>query len=152
LELKGGIGWKNLRTEDYREKGPILLGVGNISKDGYLDMTNITRILEERYEESPEIKVRNGDVLLAKTGATIGKSCVVENLNEPATVNAAVNIFRIRKGCTSEYFRTLISSNYVQEIMFLNISHSAQGNLFQKEIKEIKCPIPDLKEQKLILE
>ena len=48
----------------------------------------------EKYDESPEIKIQKGDVLLAKTGATIGKSCVIGDLSEPMTVNAAVNIFR----------------------------------------------------------
>ena len=44
LDVMGRIGWKGMTTKDYREEGPILLGVTNISKNFILDLTKMTPI------------------------------------------------------------------------------------------------------------
>ena len=36
----------------------------------------------EKYDESPEIKIFNGDILFVKTGSTLGKSALVTGLKE----------------------------------------------------------------------
>jgi type I restriction enzyme S subunit len=147
VELFGRIGWRGLSTNDYVDDGFILLGVRNITSDNKLSLTSLTRIPKEKYEESPEIKVQLHDILLAKTGATIGKCCVVEKLNEPMTVNAAVNIFRAKQGVDPKYFMFLIASNPVQKEFQISTSANAQGNLFQRDIREIFGINPPLIEQ-----
>ncbi|MGX5377472.1 hypothetical protein ACWCL1_04370 [Ligilactobacillus sp. LYQ135] len=51
-------------------------------------------ITKEKYEESPEIKVDNDDILFVKTGSTLGKSALVSGLIEPATINPQIVIIR----------------------------------------------------------
>ena len=150
-ELRGRIGWKGLSTEDYRDKGPILLGVTNISKNFKLDLKKITRISQDRYDESPEIMVQKNDILLAKSGATTGKVCLVEHISEQTTTNAAVNIIRITKNKISPKFMyQFLISSIMQEILFSYSSTSAQPNLFQRDIKKISIILPNQNEQLLI--
>ena len=147
VEVRGRIGWRGLTTEDYVDDGPILLGVRNILATGILDISDITRIPIKKYEDSPEIMVQKGDVLLAKTGATIGKTCVINNVPEPMTVNAAVNILRPKKNLDSVFLNYLVSSEYLQKQMQLATSASARGNLFQKDINNFICVYPPFPEQ-----
>jgi len=152
LEIRGRIGWKGMSTKDYRQKGPILIGVTNISKNFRLALTKITRISEERYDESPEIMVQNNDILLAKSGATTGKVCIVENLTERATVNAAVNILRTKDNTKSfpKFFYYYLSWNHIQIRLFSLSSAGAQPNLFQRDTKKIKLILPSIDEQQKI--
>jgi type I restriction enzyme, S subunit len=150
VTLHGRIGWKGLTTDDYVDDGIILLGVRNITTDYNLDTSVISRIPIEKYDESPEIQLQKDDVLLAKTGATIGKCCVVHEVPEPMTVNAAVNIFRMRSGNHSKYFMYFIASDLIQKQFFINISSNAQGNLFQRDIREIHGYLPKYEEQSKI--
>lgn len=146
-EIRGRIGWRGLSTKDYVNDGYVLLGVRNISKEGKLVLKDITRIPLEKYDESPEIKIQNGDILLAKTGATIGKSCVIEDLPEPMTVNAAVNIFRLKTDTNPKYFNYLVSSPETQYQFELNTSENARGNLFQRDIAQIRIPFTHKKKE-----
>jgi type I restriction enzyme S subunit len=146
-EVRGRIGWMGLTTKDYRDNGPILIGVGNITKNHELDLNKIKRITRERYEEAPKIKVKNGDILLAKSGATTGKSCVVEDLQEEATVNAAVNIIRGKQEVNNYYLNYFIATRYCQSIIGETSPGSAQPNLFQRDTKKIEVPVPPIELQ-----
>lgn len=149
--LLGRIGWRGLTTSDYREDGPILLGVTNISRDFTLDLSNLTRISQERYDESPEIKVQQNDILLAKSGATTGKVCLVENIEEPTTVNAAVNIIRPNTNIVHPKFvYYFLASDIMQKKLFSFSSISAQPNLFQRDIRKLSVVIPPVEEQESI--
>jgi type I restriction enzyme S subunit len=124
------------------------LGVRNISSKGILELVDLTRIPIEKYDESPEIKLQEGDILLAKTGATIGKSCVVKELREPMTVNAAVNIFRLFDGINPIYFNQIITAPQTQYQFWANTSENARGNLFQRDIAKVLIPFTkDIDEQ-----
>lgn len=151
-DLRGRIGWKGLTTEDYVSEGPLLLGVRNITPNQRLDLTNLTRIPIEKYNDSPEIMLKNGYLLLAKTGATIGKSCVIDDLREKATVNAAVNVIECRADVNNYFLNYFISSKICQNQMWAAASPGAQPNLFQREINRILVVVPSIKEQKAIVD
>jgi type I restriction enzyme S subunit len=143
----GRIGWRGLTTQDYVDDGFILLGIRNISNQNNLILDDLTRIPLEKYDESPEIKVKVGDVLLAKTGATIGKSCIINNLPEPMTVNAAINILRALPDMYPNYLNYLITSGFLQSQIWLNVSENARGNIFQRDIVELIGVLPPIDEQ-----
>ena len=53
-----------------------------------------TYISWEKYEESPEIKIYNDDILMVKTGSTYGKVGIVRNLKKKATINPQVLVLK----------------------------------------------------------
>lgn len=73
LIIKGRIGWKGLKTSEYMENGPYIVG-GLQIKDGGIDWGECSHITEERFYESPEIILRDEDILMTKDG-TIGRVC-----------------------------------------------------------------------------
>jgi type I restriction enzyme S subunit len=80
------IGWRALTASEYEDEGYTFLATPNI-KGSDIDFDNVNYISEYRYEESPELKLRVGDVLLAKDGNTLGITNVVTTLLRPTTVN-----------------------------------------------------------------
>ena len=90
----GRIGWRGLKAEEYTKSGPALLSVHNLNNGPSVDFTNVNCISVERYEESPEIKVRENDSLLTKDGAGIGKTGFVERLARESTVNSSLLLLR----------------------------------------------------------
>jgi type I restriction enzyme S subunit len=85
LYLKGRIGWKGLSKDEYLDKSDYRIINGYSLKDGYIDWDIAGYISEDRYEESPEIKLEKNDILITKDG-TIGKVGIVRNLVSPTTV------------------------------------------------------------------
>lgn len=85
--IHGRIGFRGYTTDDLVEKGygAITFSPSDIH-DFKLNYDNCDYISWNKYEESPEIKVFNGDILFCKT-ASIGKCAIVENLKEKATIN-----------------------------------------------------------------
>src|SRR5699024_11550867 len=52
--IKGRLGWKNLRRDEYVDEGPSMIA-GRHIKNGTIDWNAVDHIPVWRYEESPEI-------------------------------------------------------------------------------------------------
>ena len=79
LSLFGRIGFRGYNVTDLVQegKGAISLSPSNI-ENGIVTFNKCTYLSWEKYEESPEIMVEEGDILLVKTGSTYGKIGYVE--------------------------------------------------------------------------
>ena len=87
------IGWKALTASEYVPEGYAFLSTPNI-KSNEIDFEDVNYINEFRFEESPELKLQIGDVLLAKDGNTLGITNVVTELPRAATVNGSIAVIR----------------------------------------------------------
>ncbi|SEJ41720.1 type I restriction enzyme, S subunit [Dyadobacter koreensis] len=150
--LKGRLGWKGLKAEEYVEKGFGFLSTPDIKND-FIDFNNINFITEARFLESPEIILEVGDVLLVKDGSTLGIVNIIKELPIPSTVNSSIGIIRVvdHNNLSPEYLFWLLKSDYMQVI--INRLKSGQGvpHLFQKDIKNFVIILPSLEEQNRIV-
>lgn len=147
LYFAGRIGWKGLKAEEYTTSGPLLLSVYNLNDGDEVTYNRVYHITQERYEESPEIMVEVGDVLLTKDGAGIGKLGYVKELPEKATINSSLLLLRPSKSAVSKYIYYVLLGPALQSIVKERITGSATPHLFQRDIKEFVLPIPSLEEQ-----
>ena len=94
-EIKGRIGFRGYTREDQVEEGEgvISLSPGNI-ENGQMVYKGCTYITWEKYEESPEIKTYDGDILFCKTGSTVGKVAMVKELPCEATINPQLVVLK----------------------------------------------------------
>lgn len=93
LYIKGRIGWKGLKKSEYTVHGNFRIINGETLATPGIDWNKAGYISYKRYKESPEIKLKVGDILISKDG-TIGKIGYVDELELPTTV--AFGIFVIR--------------------------------------------------------
>jgi len=70
-DVKGRIGWRGYTTNDLVDEGPWVIGGKEITL-GFIDFNSAKHLTREKYEESPEIMLKDKDLIIAKTG-TIGQ-------------------------------------------------------------------------------
>mgnify|MGYP003508865077 CR=1 FL=1 len=120
-KVNGRIGFRGYTVADLVPKGfgAITLSPSNIINN-QIDYSNCTYISWYKYHESPEIKVRNGDILLVKTGSTFGKSAFVKDLPEKATINPQFVLLNNFK-CDSRYLSYVIAHDIIQNQIHADI-------------------------------
>lgn len=147
--IKGRIGWKNLKQEEYTEEGPYLIA-GKHIHNGVINWELCDHISTERYEESLEIALQNGDIIFSKDGS-LGNPALIENLNEKATINGTMMLIRLDENkYSSKYFYQVLQSVYFKKLIRNVKSGSSIPHIFQRDMIEFKFPITSLQEQKKI--
>ena len=150
-ELFGRIGFRGYTVNDIVKEGygAITISPSNMQNET-INFKKCTYISWFKYEESPEIKIYNGDILLVKTGSTFGKSALVENLNEKATINPQIVVFKKLK-INNILLSKIISNPIVQEQINSSIVGGAIPTLSQRLVLNFKIPLPPtLQEQNAI--
>ena len=136
-QIVGRIGFRGYTKSDLVESnGAITLSPSNIV-DGKMEYSKCTYISWEKYEESPEIQIQNGDILLVKTGSSYGKCALVENLPQKATINPqfvtlkhiAIKAAFLTYILQSDYARTNYD-NFVLGTAIPTFTQVALGNMF----------------------
>ena len=145
------IGWRGLKASEYTETGPLFLSVHSLNKGEEVDFKAANHISLERYDESPEIKLEEGDILLAKDGAGIGKIGIVKHLPDAATVNSSLLVVRGRGAFVPKFLFYTLAGPKMQELVQSRITGSATPHLFQKDIKLFDLAVPPLPEQRRIV-
>jgi type I restriction enzyme S subunit len=146
------IGWRGLKKDEYTQTGPLFLSVHSLNHGKYVDYTEAFHVSLERYVESPEIQIQEGDVLLCKDGAGIGKIGIVKYLPDKATVNSSLLVIRGMNVLNQEFLFYLFSGPVLQKIVFERITGSATPHLFQNDINKFELLIPPYKEQLQIVQ
>ena len=150
-EVFGRIGFRGYTVDDLVDKGEGALTIGgkHISKNFQLDLSDPEYLSLEKYEESPEIKIYNGDVLLVKT-AHVGKVCYIENLNEKATINPQLVVLKNIK-LNNKFFYYYLTSNLFQKDLHRIKSTTGIPTITQKELLNLNIIYPSLEEQEKIV-
>lgn len=146
----GRIGYRGYTVDDIvsEGEGAISLSPSNIQNQKF-DLNKRTYISFEKYEESPEIKVYEGDVLLVKT-ASVGKVAFVDNLQgEKATINPQLVVFKNIIINSRFFYYYLISNDFQYQIDRDNYG-GVVGTLTQASINSYRILVPSDKEQNQI--
>jgi len=150
--IRGRLGWKGLKSEEYTESGYPFLSAFNIINNK-LDWSDINYISQERYDESPEIKLNVGDILLVKDGAGIGKCARIDDLPlGESTVNSSLAVITPKTYLNYKYLYYYLQSNSFWSIINLLLVGMGVPHLTQTNMKNIKMPLPPFEEQILIAE
>lgn len=143
LYIKGRIGWKGLKKSEYLPISNYRIINGESLTLSGIDWNKAGYISAERYEESPEIMLSIGDILLSKDG-TIGKIGYVDKLDVPTSV--ASGIFVIRNTRESEistqFIYYLLKSKLFKDFISSRTEGSVIPHLYQKDFMEFEFNLP----------
>ena len=109
-----------------------------------------TYISWDKYEESPEIKVANGDILLVKTGSSYGKCALVTDLPHNATINPQLVVLK-HISLNEQYLTMVLQSNYAQRMYNNFVLGTAIPTFTQAVLSNMQIPLPPISEQKRIV-
>lgn len=152
LYIKGRIGWKGLKKEEYLPKSDYRIINGeSLTEDG-IDWSKAGYISRERYEESPEIMLENEDILISKDG-TIGKIGFVESLDGCATVASGIFVIRNQRPqeINTRYVYHFLCSKAFKDFITMRTEGSVIPHLYQKDFVELVVPLPELTVQEKIV-
>ena len=150
-KIFGRIGFRGYNASDLVDEGEgaITLSPSNM-KEHKMQYEKCTYLSWDKYYESPEIMIKNGDVLFVKTGSTYGKSCLVENLPMEATINPQLVVFK-EFNCSNSFFEYLLQSNIIRNQVELSVIGGTIPTISQEKILNYMVPIPNIGEQLLIV-
>ncbi|MBY8071331.1 restriction endonuclease subunit S [Vibrio fluvialis] len=144
--VKARLGWKGLKADEYVDEGYVFLATPNI-KGKDIDFTDVNRITKDRYDESPEIMLQTGDVLVTKDGSTTGTTNLVRILPEPATVNSSIAVLRSKGAVDSNYLFYFFVSDYTQNVITRMRGGMGVPHLFQADLRKFSILVPPMLEQ-----
>ena len=148
-KLNGRIGFRGYTEKDIvtKEIGGVLTFSPTNIVDNKLTMEcKNTYITREKYDESPEIKIFNGDILFVKTGSTLGKSALVTGLKEDASINPQIVVMRVEKDTETFMSNVLITDGIKKQVTAVKIG-GAVPTMTETELKNIKYYEPVEKEE-----
>ena len=145
LYIKGRIGWKGLKKSEYLSDSNYRIINGESLTMSGIDWNKAGYISKERYDESPEIMLEIGDILLSKDG-TIGKIGYVDELERPTTVASGIFVIRnLRKDVLSTHFvYYLLKSRLFKAFIASRTEGSVIPHLYQKDFVEFLFPLPPI--------
>ena len=116
-----------------------------------MDYTSCTYISWFKYEESPEIMINNGDVLIVKTGSSYGKSAFVENLPHKATINPQSVVIK-NIIINNKFFAYLMRTPWVLAKFDEFVSGTAIPTFSQAKLSQVELSYPSNDMQNKICE
>ena len=152
VDIFGRIGFRGYTEQDLvdENEGAITLSPSNI-QNMKMDYSKCSFLTWQKYYESPEIKIKNGDVLFVKTGSTYGKVGYVENLPMEATINPQLVVFK-NISMNSKLLFYMLQMSFVKDQCELAVVGGTIPTMSQVKIGNIYIPFPPLDEQQRIAE
>ena len=149
-KLNGRIGFRGYTEKDIISKeagGVLTFSPTNIVDNKLTIECKNTYITREKYDESPEIKISNGDILFVKTGSTLGKSALVTGLKEDASINPQIVVMRVEKDTENFMSNVLITDGVMKQVAAVKIG-GAVPTMTETELKNFTYFAPAEKEEK----
>ncbi len=145
--VKGGYAFP---SDSFTSFGEPVIRIGDISQDGSINLENCKYVSHILAKQSQSYTVRNGELLMAMTGATIGKAGFYE-CESPALINQRVGLFKVLDKLMHYRFLwyTLKSYGY-QEYIKLTAFGGAQPNISDVGMVGYRTTVPSLQEQSRI--
>ena len=140
-KIRSGFAFK---SSWWTERGVKIVKIKNISSSGILNMDDCSYVSKENVSKAKEFSLKSGDILIAMTGATIGKFCLVPALKEKIYVNQRVGKFFLGENPIMKipFIHGLLKcENIISQIMNKG-QGSAQPNISGNDIETIPIIYP----------
>ena len=135
--IKSGYAFK---SEWWSDEGVPVIKIKDI-QNTTIDFSDLSRVSEVHALLAKQFFVTEGDLLIAMTGATIGKLALVPFSSERLVVNQRVGKFFLGDNpvSTVSFLYCTLQQNWIQElILMIASSNAAQPNISPFDIEKIK--------------
>src|SRR5690625_1861224 len=131
-------------SNEFTDKGIPVIRISDVNQDGTVHLDKAPKLSREYEKYLSDYGLKYGDILMAMTGGTIGKTSIYSS-NQKALLNQRVCYFRIKDKVTRELFYLWTKTAYWKNFIDLNSSGGAQPNISDKDILELPIVISSLK-------
>lgn len=138
--VKSGFAFK---SKWWQDSGVPVVKIGSINQD-HLNLLECSYVSKDKMSFAEDFIVSGGDLLIAMTGATIGKFAMVPKVKEPILVNQRVGKFFLGENPINRIpfiYCTLKQPEIISEVINRG-QGSAQPNISASDIMSIPCIMP----------
>lgn len=142
-EIYGRIGFRGYTTNDLVDtpkEGAISLSPKNII-NGELNLDQCTYIKWDKYYESPEIMINPNEIIITKTGSSVGRTTFVRRVVHPMTLNPQLVVLK-NISENAEFLSYYIKSALFQSVLKSIVVGSAIPTLSQKNLANLIINVP----------
>jgi type I restriction enzyme, S subunit len=137
-----------LHADEYLDAGNPVVRINNTSYSGKFLLKNLVYISSDKAKELKRSKVIAGDVIIAKTGATIGKSAIYpEKLNDGIIASSCLKITLNKSIACNRFVLLFITSYFGQNQILKYASGSTRNTINIGDLEVIKLNLPSVQEQ-----
>jgi type I restriction enzyme, S subunit len=138
----------NAPAVPYSDNLPRYLRRTDISEDGEIRQDQKVSVAKDVTDEN---YLDEGDVVLARTGASVGKFAVVPSPNKEGVINQALLKLTVKYGYNLNFIKYTLEHPLNQEKLLSQSAGGAIKNVVGvDQLKEIELPIPSLQEQQKV--
>jgi type I restriction enzyme S subunit len=132
----------------YLSSGIMFIRSQNVHMNEF-KLDDVAYISEETHEKMKRTWLKNDDVLLNITGASLGRVAVYKGDDNKANVNQHVCIIRLNKSkALSEYVSYYLSLPSAQREIWTSQAGASRQALNFQQVKELKLLLPAIEEQR----
>ena len=129
-----------ITNKDYQETGIPLIRITNISKNGYMDYSDLIYISEELGDSLSRTQVSKGDIVISQRGS-LGQCAIIDN--KFGKLNISANIIAVKnfKGISADFVRNYILSSIGQTLLERASSGQVQQKITTQDIASMIIPV-----------
>ncbi len=137
----GGFAFK---SSWWTDNGMPVVKIKDIQEDYTINLSDLAFVDISDKNIDDKFKAKPGDVLIAMTGATVGKYAIVPYTEKPLYVNQRVGYFNlgIKPEKKLPFFINSLNQKYFRESVFTLASGAAQPNISNEQINNIQLLLP----------
>lgn len=133
------------KSNDYcKQSNALLITIKNIFKNS-INLKKVTYLPDNFLQEYKKYLINKNDLLIAMTGATIGKVALF-NVDKSALLNQRNGIIRSSL-INTDFLMNLLNIELYQKIILINAVGGAQPNISETGIMNLNIPFPPLEKQ-----
>ena len=141
-----------LHAEEFVEHGVPVLNVGNVWPTG-LRLEKLDHVTPEKAAQLRRYAIQQNDLLFARSGATLGKVCIVPPGCDGWLMTG--HLFRVRfdqQRCEPSFaFAALRSAQYIRDQVFGQVRGATRPGFNTTLLGNVELPLPALTEQRRIV-
>lgn len=132
-KVQGGYAFK---SKEFQKDSIPIIRIGNI-QDNEVEIDYNVCFTKEFLNKHPEFEIKYGDILMAMSGATVGKIGKYQN-DTKALLNQRVGNFIVTEKLEKRYLYFLLQSPLFEKFILNNAFGCAQPNISSKQIEEFE--------------
>lgn len=139
-----------LKAEEYQDEGVPLIRINNLSYEGKIDDKGIVYLSETKAKELRRSSIKKQDVVIGKTGATIGKSGINDKFNHAIIASSCLKISPNKNKLSPNFLNYFMISYNFQDSVLLTAGGSTRDTINISPFSNLYTLLPSYSEQQSI--
>ncbi len=134
-------------NETYNDAGIRIVRITDLDEAGNLDFDSMPRLVVCE-EDIAKYALLPGDIIFARTGATVGKVALIKDGDPPCIAGAYFIVMRFSDALLPTFVRSVLTSDSVRSIVATRSRQAAQQNFSGPGLRALPMPIPPIELQR----